>query len=287
MRNKGIAVLVLVVCGVSCARNQTDRPPSSSISKEEVLRDFPKDSLRTHYLIDYEYFIDSKSLFATMGHLVVFNPNARDVELGITVYYEDRAPNTFSRVAPAKTSLETNYGHWPVHSNTRFALKVESTEAVICQATNGWNNADNNYRAGAKTSSPKGIRETAKSYMSINRLSREGYLADGIVINDPGKLWIKESEWAIILNPNDQDAQVTLLIYDSGTVFEHRALIAGKRVKWIFMDELAKHNRHYGVRFVSDQAVAAQWLRTVNWYDSPELMAFWSVPFVPHPAGVK
>ena len=38
------------------------------------------------------------------------------------------------------------------------------------------------------------------------------------------------------------------------------------------------------VKDVDHAPIAAQWLRTVLWYDSEELMAFWSQPLVPVPA---
>ena len=47
------------------------------------------------------------------------------------------------------------------------------------------------------------------------------------------------------------------------------------------MDDLAPHNRHYGVRFIAEREFAAQWVRTIHWYESNELMTDWSVPLVP------
>ena len=48
------------------------------------------------------------------------------------------------------------------------------------------------------------------------------------------------------------------------------------------MDDLVTlRNKHYGIRFASDVPIAAQWRRTVTWYDHTELMSFWSEPGVP------
>ena len=144
-------------------------------------------------------------------------------------------------------------------------------------------NAGNDWTPDARTKSVREVREVAKSYMAINQLNKEWYVADGIVINKPGELWIKESEWAVILNPGDQDARVKLLLYYGEKIDVYEVSVPAKRMKRVLMDDLATPNRHYGVRFLSDQLIAAQWLRAVNWYDSPELMTFWSVPGVPRP----
>lgn len=243
-----------------------------------------KSSLKTHYLIDQEYLIDKQNLFATMGHLLVFNPGDRNADLQVTLYFETEQPKTFSLKAPAKTSTESNYATWPIKPppNTVFAIKVESSEPVICQSTLGWTNTDNNYDPKATTKSPKGIRETAKSYMAINQLSKDWYVPDGIVINNPDKLWIKESEWATILNPGSQDTEVNLIIYYGKKNIQKKVTLPAKRVQRIFMDNLVKHNQNYGARIMSDRPTAVQWLRTVKWHDSPELMANWSVPAVPN-----
>jgi hypothetical protein len=156
---------------------------------------------------------------------------------------------------------------------------VESIEPLICQCTNGWNNTKNDYRPGAATRSPHGVRECAKSYLAITHLDRDWCVADGIVIDGLG-IWVRESEWAILLNPGDADAQVTMALhYDE--VVSHQLTVPARRVKWVYMDDIADRNRHYGVHFISDRPIAAQWLRTVMWEDQHELMAYWSVPCVP------
>jgi hypothetical protein len=238
--------------------------------------------MKTHYLLDHEYMLDEDELFGSMGHLLAFNPGPRDAELEITLFYEDREPETFTFAAPAGKSSETNYARWPVEPNTRFALKVESTEPIVCQSTNGWNNTANDYTPGAKTKSPQGERECAKSYMSITELSRHWYVADGIVIDMPQRMYVRESEWAVLLNPGDEEAEVTLhLHYDE--VDQATVEVPARRLKVVYMDDVARRNEHYGVHFESDQPIAVQWLRAVNWNDRKELMAFWSVPAVPGP----
>ncbi len=239
-------------------------------------------TMGAHYLIDHNYLVDEKNLFGEFGHLLVFNPGPRDAQLTVTLYYEDREPDTFSLVAPAGKSSESNYGKWPVQPGTRFAMKVESTAPIACQSTVGWNNSLNDYSPRARTRSPHGVRECAKSYMAITELCRDWYLPDGIVIDMPDRMYVRESEWAFLLNPSDEPAQVTLALhYDE--VVEHPVAVPARRLRVLYMDDIARRNAHYGVHFTSDRPIAAQWLRVVQWNDRPDLMAYWSVPCIPGP----
>jgi hypothetical protein len=241
----------------------------------------PQGAMRTHYLIDYEYTLDREALIGTMGHLVVLNPGSRVAELNVTAFFEDREPTRFNLKAATRASTESNFENWPVQPGARFALRVESSEPIICQATVGWTNTGNNYKPNAPTRSSRGVREAAKSYMSVTSLAEHWYLADGIVLDSRNRLWIRESEWALVLNPSDQPARLTMTFFDGGNQRDHRMEIAARRLKRVFMDEIVPRNRHYGVRFSSDRPVVAQWLRAVYWHDSTEVMAFWSVPCVP------
>jgi hypothetical protein len=266
----GLLLAAGLVVGVVLVRGRNETPSSPA-----------RASLKTHYLIDYEYLVDAEHGFATMGHLLIYNPGERDADVTVTVYQEDQEPGQLHLRAAAQASTESNYTAWPVTPNHRCALKVESSEPVVCQATVGWTNTGNDYRPQAATTSPHGVRETAKSYTSIPALARTWYLADGIILNNPDQLWIRESEWAVLLNPGAHPAQVTLTLHDAGAARRHTVEVPPRRVRAVFMDPIAPSNRHYGVTFTSDQPVAAQWLRAVNWYNSKELMAFWSVPCVP------
>ncbi|NLE45282.1 MAG: hypothetical protein GX620_11220 [Chloroflexi bacterium] len=236
----------------------------------------------THYLIDHEYLIDEEALFGEFGHLLAFNPGSRDAHLKVTVYFEDQEPKEFSLVAPAGKSTETNYARWPVEPNTRFALRVESDESIVCQSTNGWNVTKNDYSPDAETKSPLGVRECAKSYMAITQLAKDWYVADCIVIDNPKGMYVRESEWAIFLNPGDAPATVKMALhYDS--VLEHVVEVPARRLAIVYIDDVGRRNVHGGAHFSSDQPIAAQWLRAVLWNDSDEVMAFWSVPCVPGP----
>jgi hypothetical protein len=234
--------------------------------------------LRTHFMLDYEYFVDEDTGDATMGHLVVLNPGDSDADLTVTAYFEDRAPASFSMVAPAGSSTESNYTRWPVEEGQRFALRVESSVPVFCQATIGWNNTANDYGESAVTPSPNRRREVAKSYASITSLADRWFVADGYIIDKPGRTWVGESEWLILLNPHPEDLTVTLTTYSHGEKVDHAIMVGAERVSWTNMGDLAPHNQHYGARLAGDRGFAAQWVRVVTWESSNELMTYWSVP---------
>jgi hypothetical protein len=72
----------------------------------------------------------------------------------------------------------------------------------------------------------------------------------------PEHMYVRESEWAILLNPNDAQAKVTLhLHYDD--VEDHTVEVPARRVLWVLMDEIARKNKHYGVHFESDLPIGA------------------------------
>jgi hypothetical protein len=264
----GVAALILLIA-LAVVVKRMPGTPLNVVSDPE---------LRTHFLLDYEYYVDSGTGEATMGHLVVLNPGDSDANLTVTAYFEDRAPASFMMVAPAKTSTESNYTQWPVEEDQRFALRIESSVPVFCQATIGWNNTGNDYGEDAATASSARRREVAKSYASIPSLADRWFVADGYIIDKPGRTWVGESEWLILLNPHPEDMAVTLTTYSHSEEIDHSIAIGAERVSWTNMSDLAPHNQHYGVRLAGDRGFAAQWVRVVNWVESDEPMTYWSVP---------
>jgi hypothetical protein len=254
----------------------------AACERYETLTVLPPASLRTHYLVDLAYEQDPTTRFATEGHLVVFNPGARPADLDVTVYFEEREPAHFRLAARAGASTESGFDDWPVHPGDRFALAVTSSEPVIAQATTGWNNVGNDAAATARAPDGGRPREAATSYMAIPSLATRWYLPDGIVIDDARALWIRESEWAVLLNPGDAPAHVDLALFFKVFTRSHAVEVPARRIRAFRMDDLVTlRNKHYGVRMASDVPIAAQWRRTIEWYDSPELMSFWSEPCVP------
>jgi hypothetical protein len=87
-------------------------------------------------------------------------------------------------------------------------------------------------------SDPLGVRETAKSYMSITRLTHDWYVADGIVIDMPDKTYVHRSEWTVFLNPGDAPAKVDVALhYDDAEM--HVVEVPAHRVKYVYMDDVA------------------------------------------------
>jgi hypothetical protein len=245
----------------------------------ESLRLLPEGSLRTHYLLDLECRADRETLEGTMSHVLLFNPGRREAEVAVTAYFEDREPERFTLKARPGTTTESNCRDWPVESGRRYAFQLTSPEPVVTQATLGWNNTANHLQEGARTQSPRGPREAATSYLAIPRLATRWFVADGIVMNAPRGLWLRESEWAIVLNPHDEPARLELGLYYRWLTRTHAVEVAPRRLRAFRMDDLVlRQNLHYGVRMASNRPVGLQWRRAVYWHDSPELMTFWSLP---------
>ncbi len=259
----------------------------AACERYETLTVLPPASLRTHYLVDFAYEQDPATRFATEGHLVVFNPGAHDADLDVTIYFDAREPEHVRLAARAGASTESGFDEWPVRPGDRFALAVRSSEPVVAQATLGWNNVGNDGAPTARARDGGRPREAATSYVAIPALAERWYLPDGIVLDDARAMWIRESEWAVVLNPGDAPAHVDMALFFKVFTRSHTVEVPARRVRAFRMDDVVTlRNKHYGVRMASDVPIAAQWRRTVAWYDSPELMSFWSEPCVPLVPGV-
>lgn len=247
----------------------------------DTLTVVPDGARRIQYLVDFEHVEDTEQLIASGGYLLVLNPGAHPVPLDVTLYFEDRDPEHFALEARPGTTTWWPVREWPIVPHGRFALAVASSEPVIAQATLAWDNARGSYETGAETRSPKGVREAATSYVAIPALADRWFLPDGIVIDSPKAYWIRESEWTIVLNPGDEPADVTIGTFYRWFTRHHGVTVPPRRVTAVRMDDIVLENRHYGVRVSSDRPVAVHTHRTVYWYDSPEVMTFWSTPFAP------
>lgn len=251
-------------------------------TRYENLTVAPPGSLRTHYLVDFVYVADATTHAATTGHLVVFNPSSRAATLDVTVFFEDREPARFALEAAAGMSTESSYPSWPVRPGDRFALAITSSEPVVAQATLGWNNVGSDDAPTARAADGGRPREAATSYLAIPALASRWYLADGIVLDKPSALWIRETEDAVLLNPGDAPAHAEVGLFFRFFTRSVTVEVPPRRVRAVRVDDLVPlRNKHYGVRVASDAPIAAQWRRTVQWYDSPEVMSFWSLPLLP------
>ena len=267
---------------------------AGSCGEAPGLRVLAPDSLRTHYLIDYEDSNDSATGYANISHLMVFNPGAREAELTVTAYYENHEPTDFPPCGSGSDHGD-DLADMPIRRGVKFALKVESNEPVICQAGVGWTNTSGRFGWRARTKSGARVREAAKSYLALRQLSRHWFYPDGIVMRDgkrqtldellpnppPHTLWIRESEYALMLNPGDDSVTVTLTLHYGTTSRRQVVTVPPRRLKRLFMDPIAVPNEHYGVSVRSTHPIAFHWLRMMYWQGTDEPMTFWSVPGLP------
>ncbi|MBI3786042.1 MAG: hypothetical protein HY270_21850 [Deltaproteobacteria bacterium] len=267
-RAQTLLLFVVVLAFAACDRSA----PASPVA------------MRAQYLIDLDSFREPSLPSQTLVHVALLNPTDTVADVAATVYFEEQAPAHFSLRVPAASNQVSSPDGWPIPPNVRWALKVESLTPIVAQATLGWSNVGNDYAPSAHTTSPRGRREAAKSYMAIPQLSRAWRIADGFLIDDPKQIWLRESERVVILNPGNSDAHAVLTLYDVGRREPHPVHIAAQRLKVIDMTSVAGRNRRYGAEVSSDQPIAVQWLREVRWYDSEEMMTFWSLPAVPETA---
>ena len=239
----------------------------------------------TYFLSYNDYFANVNTGFGQLGHLLAFNPGEVDASFDVTVYFENRDTMKFTLPAPAGASTESNWERWAnIPLGTKFAYKVECEVPLALQVTIGQNNTGNDYSPKA-TGYPDRVRETVLSY-TPGVLAKEFYLPDGIVIISPKTIWVLEHEWLILVNPEDAAVEVKVeAMYGKDNVLSFSEVVEANRVKYIFMDEKVPSLRHYGAKVTCGSPLAAQWLRTVNWYDKEELMSYWSVPLIPGPLG--
>lgn len=234
----------------------------------------PEGALTRHYLIDFNYQFDPETRFATMGHLVVFNPGSTAAEMRLKAIFEEGEPRSWSMVVKGNRCQETNFEGWPVQPGERFALVIDSDQPVVCQATVGWNNTANRM----ETVEGCEQREAAKSYLSLRTLARCWCVADGLVLDLDGKVYINETEELLLLNPGDESLSARVETQMEGRVSEFTVEVEARRLKVVKMQGRVKSNRHYGVVVSSSEPMAAQWLRYVEHVREPGLMTFWSVP---------
>lgn len=76
---------------------------------------------------------------AMHGHesLILFNPNDSDATVRLTVYYEDRDPDTLTPINVAAQRVKCVRTDEPIDGYQvppgQYALKIESTTPIICQ----------------------------------------------------------------------------------------------------------------------------------------------------------
>jgi len=238
----------------------------------------PSGTLQTHYLLDCIYRIDPTTGFRESGHLTVFDPSPGRANLDVTIYFADRDPErTVLQTRPGATT-SWDFSQLPVRDGDRFALKIESSEPVVAEATVAWYSSPAGFRKSAETTSSKRLREAATGYRASTALAQRWYVADGIILDEPDQVWMREWETVLILNPGDTPGDVTIRLFYSPFTRTKKLTVPARRLAVVPMKPLAIANHHYGVGMDATTPIAVQWRRTIGWYDSSEVMALWSKP---------
>jgi len=98
-----------------------------------------------------------------------------------------------------------------------------------------------------------------------------------LVIDREG-MRLKETEWAFILNPNDEVADVVPYAhYSDGRKHEHRFTVRPQRLLPVFMDETVVKNTLFGAKYISSVPVSIQETRLIEEEDRKTIRACFSV----------
>jgi hypothetical protein len=221
-----------------------------------------------HYFGDgYEREIDNdirQSAWACM-----FNPSAKEAVLDFTFYYEKSTPTKMTVKVPAKTGVNRHLGECKeVRINERFGAKIVSSENTVIQITTGYYGVEDKV---------DWYTRAMHSVICGTKLSKTNYYADALVIDRPGNR-LKEPEWAFLLNPNKEAAEVKLnAYYGNGTKKVYPFHVAAERVLPVFMDELVIKNQIYGAKYISSVPIAIQETRLIEEEDRHTIRACFSV----------
>ena len=199
----------------------------------------------------------------------MFNPSNKAAELHFTFYYPDCQPTEKTITVPARTGTNQHLLSCPeVLQNRRFGAKIESSEPTVVQITTGYYGVEDKH---------DWYTHAMHSVICATRLSKKLYYADALVIDVPGNR-LKEPEWAFLLNPNKEPADVTLYAYyrKSG-LKRYKFHIEPERVLPIFMDELVIKNEIFGAKYVSNVPIAIQQTRLIEEMDRKTIRACFSV----------
>ena len=115
------------------------------------------------------------------------------------------------------------------------------------------------------------------SVICSTKLSKTNYYADAFVIDVPGQR-LKEPEWAFLLNPNKEAAEVTLhAFYNDGKKINYKFHVEPERVLPLFMDEIIRKNKLFGAKYTSSVPIAIQQTRLIEEEDRYTIRACFSV----------
>jgi hypothetical protein len=221
-----------------------------------------------HYFGD-GYLMEKDNDIRQSTWVCMFNPAGKEATLDFTFYYADAAPTTLTRKIAAKTGSSIHLTDFKdVHQNKRFGAKIVSSENAVIQITTGYYGVEDKV---------DWYTRAMHSVICGTKLSKTNYYADALVIDRPGNR-LKEPEWAFLLNPNKEAADVKLYAYyGNGTKKVYPFHVAAERVLPVFMDELVIKNQIYGAKYISSVPIAVQETRLIEEEDRHTIRACFSV----------
>jgi hypothetical protein len=221
-----------------------------------------------HYFGD-GYELEKDNEIRQSAWICMFNPASKEAVLDFTFYYEDAAPTTMTLKVPPKAGLNHHLADCvELLKNKRFGAKIITSENMVIQLTTGYYGLEDKH---------DWYTRAMHSVICSTKLSKTNYYADALVLDNPGKR-LKEPEWAFLLNPNKEAADVKLYAYyGSGVKKVYPFHVGAERVLPVFMDKLVIKNQIYGARYVSSVPIAVQETRLIEEEDRHTIRACFSV----------
>ncbi len=192
------------------------------------------------------------------SELRFWNPTGFESTVKMAVYYADKGPadiEPFTIEAGANpllvfpehhTEFFKDVGEWGMRLISDTPLIVDH----ICSCGRQGPEDNVKFRGGVNDSLAK------------DRLSRLWYFGDGLALvwePDKAPFPFNEFEWYHILNPNKQDAQVTMKChYEKGDPETYRYTVGAERVVLIDNYQMVRTNNAFGIHFVSDVPIVVE-----------------------------
>lgn len=223
---------------------------------------------KVHYFGD-GYLLEKEDEVRQSTWVCLFNPSPEAAEVCFTFLYEDCPSTEMKLTVSAKTGINRHLlSCKEVLQNHRFGAKIETSQNMVIQITTGYYGLDDKV---------DWYTRAMHSVICGTKLSKTLYYADALVIDRPGQR-LKEPEWAFLVNPNKDAAEVRLYAYyGDGTKKVYPFHVEPERVLPIFMDKLVIKNQIFGAKYISSIPIAIQQTRLIEEEDRHTIRACFSV----------
>jgi hypothetical protein len=221
---------------------------------------------------------------ASAGYISVLNPNSDAAEVTITFYHQNTEPTYHKLSVPPQHTevVEVHNIEASGERNKYYGLKVEADIPVIAQHTT------HEYKAWDRV--PEGMISVVMHPGPLEG-ETEWYFPDSWM-GGGGKMSWYEREVMTILNPNDEDAEVTVTFYLDGKTGIEKFTVHGQRVYplWLFgVEHLGLENgkrsmSQSSMRVTSDLPIVVQKTRKAYLQFDPTTQGMWTSIGIPaHP----